>query len=120
MSCVQLTEKNPHSSRTALREVLSVRDATAGLDTTNGGSRSSSKVAQVLTAVLRHLTYSSSSGSDSRDSKDGGKTRNGGVAPSGNTTLTTAKVKHSKASTLLKRVGDVVCALGWKGAYGHR
>ena len=63
----------------------------------------------LVNTVSSHLMSSTSSDSDSRDSEDGGEIRNVGAAPSGNTTLTATKAKHSKPSTLFKRVGGIVC-----------
>ena len=88
MSCLRLKRKNPHNSKTSLREVLGVKDATGGSETTNGGSRSLSKVAQVPATVLSHLTSSSRLGGISREFEDGSETRNDKAAPFGNIPLT--------------------------------
>ena len=105
---LRLTKKNPHNSKTPVsREVLSVEGTTAGSDTTNrnnSGPSSKVHVSPMLAAVLS-CTTSSSSDSDSRDSK----IRNVKAAPSGKTTMTKTRVKCSEPSTLFKRLGDIVC-----------
>ena len=80
---LRLVNKNPHNPETyALRKVLNVKDVTAGLETTNGGSRSSSNVNHSLSC----LTSSTNSNSDSKNSEDGHLIRNVKAAPSGYTT----------------------------------
>ena len=66
-------KKNPHNSKTSfLKEVLGVKGArvTAGSDTINGDSRTSSKVSCMMAAVSSSSTSLTSSDSDSRLKKE--------------------------------------------------